>query len=68
MFPKKVKEITPANKKYYDRASIVRMQLKHIEKLLGMHDIRSGAAKHWGLVGDLEKASELLGRVEAIFS
>ncbi len=46
-----------ANEKYYEKIDTIKGQLWNIGELLDNHDTKSGAHKHWGHVGDLEKVA-----------
>ena len=53
-----------ANQKYEERMSRIKGQLKDIEELLKNHDIKSGAHKHFGHVGDLSHVAAELAELE----
>ena len=60
--------IAQIQNEYREHIRTSEKQLKHIEQLLKNHDIQSRNYKRWKHVIDLENVSELLARVEAIFS
>ena len=53
-----------ANEKYEERMSRIKGRLKDIEGLLENHDIKSGAHKHYGHVGDLSHVAAGLAELE----